>query len=150
LEVREDRLLDLAADAVERVERSERVLEDHADAPAAHAAHRRRGQIVDAPALERYLAGGDSSGRLEQADDRKAGERLSGARFAHDAEDLPRGDRKAGAVDAHQRRAARRKFDPERPDVQDHRSRGLSASRSQSPRRFTESTSRTSAAPGKT
>ncbi len=42
------------------------------------------------------------------------------------------------------------KLDGQSLDVQDHRSLGLSASRSQSPSRLTEITRITSAAPGKT
>ena len=46
--VRADRFDDLVADAIERVEAGERVLEHHADAPAAHLAHLLGGQLVDA------------------------------------------------------------------------------------------------------
>ena len=46
--MRADRLDDLVADAVERVEAGQRVLEHHADARAAQLAHLLRRQIVDA------------------------------------------------------------------------------------------------------
>ena len=89
-QVRLDRLDQLLADGVERVERGQRVLEDRADVAAAHAAHRLVRQVVDAPAVEADLAAGDAPGRVEQADDRGAGQRLAGARFADHAEDLAR------------------------------------------------------------
>src|SRR5262249_7761517 len=89
-------------------------------------------------------------GRLDQADDRQAGERLAGARFANHAEHLAGSDRERDVVHRCQRAAARRKLHREILDFEDHRSFGLSASRSQSPSRLTESTSTTRAAPGNT
>ena len=63
--VGEDGLGELAADRVERIERGQRVLEDHADAPAAHPAHVLGPQIVDALAVEQDLAAREAAGRLE-------------------------------------------------------------------------------------
>ena len=46
-QVGQDRLDDLVADPVERIEAGQRILEDHADPLAADVAHGRRRQIVD-------------------------------------------------------------------------------------------------------
>src|SRR5258706_3187709 len=148
--MRKDRLLELRADAEEGIERGERILEDGADAPPAHAAHRLGVEVVDAPAFQPDLAARDASGRLEQADDREAGDRFAGAGLSDYAEDLARGNGEAHAVERGQRAAARRKFHLQPANIERHRSLGLKASRSQSPSRLTESTRITSAAPGKT
>ncbi len=128
VQMRADRLDELAADRVERIERRERILEDRADPAAADLAHRVVWQLVDAPAVEPDLARGDASRRLEQADDRRAGQRLAGAGLADDAQHLagrdvrttrrrPRsacraawGTRRAGRA----RRAAARRYAPAR------------------------------------
>src|SRR5437660_12846516 len=95
--MREDSFLELPADGVERVERGQRVLEDDADAPAAQAPQLLVRQVVDAPALEAHLAGGDAPGRLEQADDGEPGDRLARAGFADHAQHFagPNGERDA-------------------------------------------------------
>src|SRR3546814_14943177 len=69
--MRLDRLDELFADRVERVQARQRVLEDRADVLAADPAQRLVGQIVDPPALETDLAAGDPARRLEQPDDRQ-------------------------------------------------------------------------------
>ena len=101
----------------------------------------------------RISPAGDAARRLEQADDRHAGERLAGARFADHAEHLARRDRERDVVDRD--RACRAASETRRADASTsssdaHRSFGLSASRSQSPSRLTDSTSITSATPGNT
>ncbi len=53
----------------------------------------------------------DPPGRIEQADDRGAGERLAGARFADHAEDLARRDREGDVVERDQRAAPPGEFD---------------------------------------
>src|SRR5437016_2495886 len=148
--MREDGFLELPADGIERIERGERVLEDDADAPAAQAPQFLVRQVVDAPAFEAHLAGGDAPRRLEQADDREPGDRLARAGLADDAEDFARCNGKRDVIQRGERAAPRRKFDFEVDDLEDHRSFGFRASRSQSPSRLTESTSTTSARPGKT
>ena len=52
VEMRLDRLDELASDGVERIERGQRVLEHGADLASANAPHRLRRQVVDAPAVE--------------------------------------------------------------------------------------------------
>ena len=103
--VRADGLDDLVADAIERVEAGERVLEHHADAPAAHLAHLLGGSVVDALAAQPHLAADDAPRRLEQADHGGAGQRLAGARLAHHAQHLAGGDVEGDAV--HRGRACR-------------------------------------------
>src|SRR5918999_855274 len=105
--MREYRLLELLADGVERIERGQRILEDHADLAAADAAQLFVRQLVDAPAFEPHLAAGDASGRLEQPDDGEAGNRFAGARLADDAEHLARCDGKGDIVNCGQRAAPR-------------------------------------------
>ena len=112
-----DRLDQLPADRVERIERGQRVLEDGADRAAAHPPHLLVGQVVDAPAVEADLAAGDAPGRVEQADDRRAGQRLARARLADDAQDLARRDRERDVVEREQGPAARGELDPEMADV---------------------------------
>ena len=107
---------------------------------------------------------GDAAGRLEQADDGVAGQRLARARFAHHAQHLAGRDVERHVVDREQRAAPRRELDAQvlhleqrrivgaaRPSSSDlSAASGLSASRSQSPSRFTASTSAASVTPGKT
>ncbi len=94
-----DRLDDLVADAQQRIERGQRVLEDRADLAPADRAHARRRQIVDALPGEPDLAAGDAAGRLEQADHGRSGQRLAGAGLADDAQNLAGADRQRHAVD---------------------------------------------------
>ena len=67
----------------------ERILEDHADVPAAKLAHAGLGQRDEVLALEQRLAGDPGRGALEQAHERLAGDRFAGSGFADDAEGLP-------------------------------------------------------------
>ena len=158
-QMRLDRLDELPADRVERVQRGQRVLEDRADLAAADLAHRLVRQVVDALALEPDLAAGDAARRLEQADDRGAGERLAGARLADHAQHLAGRDVEGDVVERQQRAAPRREFDAQvaslraaartwRCAPQPQRSFGFSASRSQSPSRLTDSAISTSISAG--
>src|SRR5262249_59589246 len=88
--------------------------------------------------------------RLDQADDGEPGEGLAGPRFADHAEHLARSDRERDVVHRDEGFPPGGEFDAQVFDFEDQRSFGLSASRSQSPSRLTESTSVTSAAPGNT
>ena len=150
--VGQDRLGKLIADAHERVEAGQRVLEDDADAPAADRAHPRRRQIVDALAVEPDFAAGDPAWRVKKADDGEAGQRLAGAGFADDPENLARRNVERDAVERDERPLSRCEFDAEianREQRPGHFSLGLSASRNQSPSRFTASTRAASVRLGK-
>ena len=81
-----------------------------------------------------------------------AGQRLAGARLADDAQNLARRDVERDAVERGERPLSRREFDSEIADRKQragHFSLGLSASRNQSPSRFTASTSAASVRLGK-
>src|SRR5207248_4906291 len=54
--------------------------------------HLLRRQIVDAAAVEADLAAGDAAGRLQQADDSRARQRLPRAGFPDNAQDLALAD----------------------------------------------------------
>jgi hypothetical protein len=83
------RLADLRADPVQRIEARHRVLEDHGDARAAHAAHLRFIERQQIGAVEIDAAGQRKArvGAVE-ADDRAGRDRLAAAGLADDAEDL--------------------------------------------------------------
>ncbi|MCY1524745.1 hypothetical protein D9M68_596930 [compost metagenome] len=110
VQVRHDGLRQLPAHRVQGVERRQGILEHGPDLAAAHAAHLLIGQVVDAPARQQDLAGGDAPGRLQQTDDGGAGQRLAGAGFAHHAQDFARLDGKRHIVQRAQGAAARGKF----------------------------------------
>src|SRR6185437_838488 len=150
-QMRLHRLDQLAADRVDRVERGQRVLEDRADLPPTDLAHPRWRKIIDPRAVEQHAPAGDAAGRLEQADDGGTRERLAGTTLADHAEHLTRLDTERNTVECPQHAAPRRELNGQRLDVEQRhqRSRGLRASRSQSPRRLIDNTISTSATPGK-
>jgi len=108
----------LAFHRLQGVERSQRILEDHADAAAAHLALLGVAQGVDAASFQQDLAASQPAGRLQQADDGVADGRFAGAGLAHHAEDLALLQRQRNAVDGHQRAAPAREFDAYAVDVQ--------------------------------
>ena len=112
-QMRADGFDQLLADGVERIERSQRILKDRADAPAADAPQGIRGQIVDALAGQPHFARGDPPRPLQQTDDRHPGERLAGARLAHYTEHFPPLDSEGNVVDGHERSAPSRELDPQ-------------------------------------
>ena len=100
-----DRLGQLVADAVERVERRLRVLEDIGDLAASEAAQLAVGRAdqILAPVMDR--AAGDETGRRgDEAHDAERGDGFPRAAFAYDAETFAGLDREGhaahGAVDA--------------------------------------------------
>src|SRR5205085_10171197 len=92
--VHAQRLADDAADAVPRVERRERILEDHLHPPTQRA-QRVLTEIRDVLAVEDDLA----AGRLVETQDRAAHGRLSAAGLADEAERLAALERQRDAVD---------------------------------------------------
>src|SRR6218665_1526172 len=164
-EVGKNGFTQLAAHGVQRVQGGQRVLKDGADAAPANVAQLALAELVDALALQQDLARDDAARRLQQADDGRAGERLAGAGFPHHAQNLAGCDGKADVIERAQAAAPAGEFDHQVFDFQERhgrwcllrvkpqcaqRRRGLSASRSQSPSRFTDSAISTSMAPGKT
>ena len=106
------RLGQLPADGIERVERRQRVLENHADAAAPDAP-----QSVPAVRLSmrspssRTSPDSDAARPLQQPDDRGAGQRLAGAGFADDAQDFAGVDAERDTVQCPQHAAPGGKFD---------------------------------------
>ncbi len=86
IRMRADRLDELLAHAIERVQRGQRVLEDHGDLPPADATHLLRRQVVDALAVEQDFPARDAARRLDQPDDRRTRDALACAAFAHNAQ----------------------------------------------------------------
>ena len=118
-QVRQNGFDQLLPDGVERVQRGQRILKDGANLPPPDVAHRRMIEVVDALAFEQDLPAGHPPGRLEQADDGRAGQRLARAGFTHDTEDLSRRDIKRNVVERAQRAASAREFDHQIPDLQE-------------------------------
>ena len=117
VEMGRNRFGELAAYGVERVEAGQRVLEHGADLLAANAAHGFRREIVDALAGETDTPVRNSSRRLQQADDRHAGQRLAGAGLADHAQHLAFFYREGNIVHRNQHAAPRRELDPEVLDL---------------------------------
>ena len=137
-----DHLDDLRADRHHRVQAGRRLLEDHADAAAAHVAHPRLRQLQDVVAFEVDAAAATRPFRAAGAS-APARSSLAAARFADQREGLAAGDRERQRVDrAHQaavgvelgREALDREHavassrSPRRPRAQDRRTRGRQAS----------------------
>ena len=145
LEVRPDPFGDLVADGEHRIERRHRILEDHADAPAANAAERL--------ALEREHVGiAEADARCRRRSAPGDGTSRSSARLVRllpqpdsptSASVSPRSSEKLTPSTARNAAAAGSgKGDPEVLDVEDsaHAPRGSAASRSASPNRLAAST----------
>ncbi len=90
---------DLLADVPDGVQRGLRLLEDHADAVAADAAHVVVGELEQVLAVEQHLTRLDAAGLGDEAHDREAGHALAAARFADEAHDLAAVDVEVDAVD---------------------------------------------------
>ena len=170
--VHPDRLGHLVADREQRVQRGHRVLQDHGDALAAHVAHLGVGFLQQVLALEQHPAAGDPRRRRQQAQDGERQRALARTGLADDAQRLAGVDAQRDLVDrAHDPRAPRRDIVggevlelEQRAGAhrvtsicgghgiaaQSWRSWGSSLTRSQSPRRFAESTISMMQTPGST
>jgi hypothetical protein len=124
-----ERLDDLVADPVERVEARQGILEDHTDALAADPAHLVGGQVVDAAPRQPDLAAGDAAGRIDEADHGGAGHRLAGAGLADDAQDLAPGDVERDPVDRLEDAAPGDELDAQVADGEDGLGHGAFRSR---------------------
>jgi len=90
--VQPDRLGDLVADRLGRVQRGQRVLEHHRDLVAADLAHVVLGQPDQLPAVQLDRAADDGAARRQQAHDGQARHRLAAARLPHQPQRLAGSD----------------------------------------------------------
>jgi hypothetical protein len=96
-----DRLHDLVAHRVGRVERGHRLLEDHGEPVAAQGAQAPLGLGQEIPALEAHGARHLRPALRQEAHDGEGGDALAAAGFADDAEGSPALDGEADAVHRH-------------------------------------------------
>ena len=97
--VRTDRLLDLEADAPDRVEVRHRVLRHEADVPTAHSLDLATVECRELAPFEGDRPGGDLTGAREQVHDGRGRRGLARARLAHDRDGLARHDVEADSVE---------------------------------------------------
>ena len=93
------RLGDLPADAVDRVEGRHRVLEDHPDPVAPQLLQLRLAELGEFDSVEANRALDDSAGRRKEPHDAEGSHRLATSRLADDAEDLARMELEGDALD---------------------------------------------------
>ena len=142
---------DLAADAVHRVQRGHRFLENHAHGAAAEGGHAGLGQGEQVVSGAVRVQGGAATygGAREQAHQGQGGDALAGGGFTDDGQRLARLQLEGDAFD----RGGGAEGDGQVLDVQQrgHRwvPRGSMASRKPSPRKLKPVTARVMAAPGK-
>jgi hypothetical protein len=86
-------------DALNRVERGHRVLEDHPDLAAAHGAHFVFGEGHQVPPVKKQLPAGDAGGDSVQAHQALAERGFTAGGFADQPQDLPAADVKAHRID---------------------------------------------------
>ena len=119
-----DRLDELELDRLHRVERSERVLEDHRDLPASHTAQDVLAGTGELEVAEADRTAADPARRLQQAEDRECERRLPGARLADDRDAVTAPDLERCAIDGSNDAAVNRVLDEQVLDRQDRASRG--------------------------
>src|SRR5919112_778631 len=150
--MRADRLDHLRVDAQDRVERRHRILEDHGEALAAHPPQLLLRPPDEPFALDPDRSEYDPTGRVDQAEDRQAGDRLARARLADEPEHRAPRDVERDAVDRLDLALARRERDRKVAHGEDGRhfaSLGFSTSRWRSPTRLMATMMMTRATPGK-
>ena len=109
--MRLNRLDQLPAHRVKRIERSQRVLKDRTDFAATDMPHLIVIEMVNALTFEQDLPASDTPRRLQQTNDGRAGEGFTRARFTNHTEDFTGGDIERNVVQRTQRAAASGKFD---------------------------------------
>ena len=157
--VQAQRLDDLLADRIDRVQRAHRLLEDHGDLGAAQPLHRARaflGEVADlaVAGMEQDLAPRDTArGRRDQPHDGEARHRFAGARFADDHQGFAAPHLEGYAGHGLDRAGVAGEFDTEVAHLEERSAhaprRGSKWSRKASPRRLKPSTRRKMARPGK-
>ena len=110
---------ELLADAVQRVERGERVLKNRANLAATDVAQLVVVQVVNALAFQQHLTAGNAARRLQQANDGRACQRLACAGLAHHTEDFTGGDVERNVVDGAQCAASVGEFDDQVFDLKE-------------------------------
>jgi hypothetical protein len=89
----------LVGDGQDRIERRHRVLEDHCDPAAAHAAKVLLGQADELDPLEPDRTRDDAAGRVDEAEQREARHALARSGFADEPKHLAATEREGDAVD---------------------------------------------------
>src|SRR6185437_12340384 len=147
----QERLLELIADRVGRIERGHRLLEDHRHAVAADVFHAPRGEPEEIGAGEGEAACRALRPLRQEVHDGERGQRLAAAGFADDAEGLAARHREADLADGVEDAVGERDFDVERLDLEDGaqlRFSGAVRSRTPSPSRLMARTRVKRATPG--
>ena len=98
VEMRHDRFDQLAADRIQRVERSQRILEYRADFASTDPAHGFGREFVYAPTVEPDFTGADSSRWVDEPYDCRTGKRFAGARFPDHPQHFAAGEMEVDAV----------------------------------------------------
>jgi hypothetical protein len=102
-----ERLGDLLADGVDRIERGHRLLEHQGHHAAAQRLARALVEAVHVAALHEHLAAHARARPLVESEDRPEGDALAGARFAQEREHLARLEREGDVVHRAHRAVAR-------------------------------------------
>ena len=126
-EMGSNRLDELSPYGVQRIERGQRILEDHPDCRPTQLLPLRLGQGAEIALVQPHSPARHLPGRLEQAQDGVADGRLPGSGFAHDPEDLAGLDLERHAFHRNDGAAAARELDAQILDgKQGHRTGPLS------------------------
>ncbi|CFP58793.1 Uncharacterised protein [Bordetella pertussis] len=149
--MRENGFGHLFADAQHRVQRHQRILEDHGDAVAAQLPHLLFAQLAQVLALEADLAFDHFAGRVDQPQQRKPGDRFARAGFADQPHDFAAAHDQVDAVDGGPGAGFGMECGAQAAHVQEdvfHARRGSRLSRRRSPTMLMERISSSSARPG--
>ena len=106
--MRADRLDQVLVDALQRVERCHRVLEDHRDVPPSDLGHLSLTLLHEVLAVEPNLTTHDLARLRYQAHDRAAHCRLAARRLAYQAQCLPSADGQVHVIDTADRASPHR------------------------------------------
>ena len=119
-----DLLLDLPADRIDRRHGAHRILEDHGDLVAAHMPQRGPGQADEFLALVADRARQDRVRVVDQPHDGEGRQRLAGARFPHNGQDLALGNGEGDVLDRLEEAALGAERDAEMVDLEQRLRRG--------------------------
>ena len=108
--MRLNRLNQLPANGVERIQRGQRILENRADFAATNLAQCLVRQVVNTFAVEQNLATGDATGWFQQPDDRSTSQGFASPRLSDHAQYFTRRNGERHVIDGREDTAPRRKF----------------------------------------